>query len=362
MGMTFGIYLVGQFLTKISIAFAVCLGLIFIFDLMELLRRSAKGGEASFALLSGMAALHTPSVAEKALPFAVLFGAMWAFLMLTRSNELVVARAAGVSVWQFLLPMVLVGAFLGLFAMTAYNPVAAAMVRQFETYEAKYIRGRTSLLTVSPGGLWLRQNTESGPSVIHALRAYDGGQRLEDVTIYRYRGTDLFVSRFDSQSAVLKEGHWELNDVWRSEPNKPPVELDRVKIETPLTLDQIQESFAPPETLSFWELPGFIQILEESGFTATRHRLHWHALISLPILLCAMIIVAATFSLRIARLGGMATMVGGCVFSGFILYFLTDLSLAMGLNGVLPAMFAAWTPAVVATLLALTTLFHLEDG
>ena len=48
--------------------------------------------------------LHTPTVAEQALPFAVLFGSMIAFLNLSRKLELVVARAAGVSVWQFLAP------------------------------------------------------------------------------------------------------------------------------------------------------------------------------------------------------------------------------------------------------------------
>lgn len=362
MGLTFGTYIVRQLLTRIAIVFGVCLGLIFVFNLIELLRRAANAEEASFALLSGMAVLQSPSVAEKALPFAVLFGAMWALLKLTRSNELVVARAAGVSVWQFLTPMILVGAVLGIFAVTVFNPVAATMISSFETYEAKYIRGRTSLLAVSAGGLWLRQNTDSGPSVIHALRASGGGQRLEDVTVFQFQGTDVFVSRIDARTAVLQDGYWELSDAWRSGPNVPPVKLDTTTIETPLTVDQIQESFAAPETMSFWELPGFIETLEQSGFSATRHRLYLHALISLPMLLCAMIIVAATFSLRSVRFGGIAAMVGGCVLAGFVLYFLTDLALAFGLSGVLPPMFAAWAPAMLATLLALTSLLYLEDG
>ena len=56
---------------------------------------------------------RTPAVAEQVLPFAVLFGSMAALLQLSRKLELVVARAAGISAWQFLQPGILVAALLG---------------------------------------------------------------------------------------------------------------------------------------------------------------------------------------------------------------------------------------------------------
>ena len=62
------------------------------------------------ALLLEMAALKLPHTAQDVMPFAVLFGTMLAFWRLTRSNELVVARAAGVSVWRFLTPAIAGGA------------------------------------------------------------------------------------------------------------------------------------------------------------------------------------------------------------------------------------------------------------
>ena len=43
--------------------------------------------------MAWLSLLHTPIVAEQALPFAVLLGSMIAFLNLSRRLELVVARA-----------------------------------------------------------------------------------------------------------------------------------------------------------------------------------------------------------------------------------------------------------------------------
>ncbi len=75
-----------------------------------------------------------------------------------------------------------------------------------------------------------------------------------------------------------------------------------------------------------------------------------------------MILIAATFSLRPARRGGVGRMIGLGVASGFLLYFLSDLVFALGLSARIPVMLAAWAPAAVSSLLGLAMLLHLEDG
>ena len=58
----------------------------------------------------------------------------------------------------------------------------------------------------------------------------------------------------------------------------------------------------------------------------------------------------------------MGLLATGGVLAGFLLYFLTDLVLALGASGAIPVVLAAWTPAGVSSLLGLAMLFHLEDG
>jgi lipopolysaccharide export system permease protein len=351
-----------QLLGGIGAIFALFMALMFLGSMAELMRRTSGNAEVNFSILMMMAGLQLPALSERALPFAVMFGALWSYIRLGRNHELVVIRASGVSVWQFLVPGIGIALMIGIAAISVYNPISASFTSRFEQLEAKYLRGQASLLAVSPSGLWLRQADPRGQSVIHALRVSNQGRDLEDVIIFLYEGGDKFIGRIDAAKAVLRDGYWEITDAVRTGPNQHQQSLASDRLATSLTLERIQDSFASPETMSFWDLPDFINVLEEAGFSAVRHRLHWHSLLAMPLLLCAMILIAATFSLRASTRSGIATVVLGALVTGFVLYFLTDLALALGRTGRLPVLLSAWTPAGVSILLGVSLLLHLEDG
>lgn len=356
------VYIGRQFLLGIGIVFAVFLCLIVIFDLIELLRRAAGHTEATIPVVIELTLLRLPSLAQQTLPFAVLFGGMLTLNRMTRTHELIVARSSGVSAWQFLAPGLLIALGIGVLTMTVFNPVASAMVSRYEQLEAKTLRGQTSMLAVSDSGLWLRQSDAMGQSVVHALRVANQGVELEDVIIFLYEGTDEFVRRIDARSASLKKGYWELTDAVITGPELQAKFFKTFRLTTSLTLEQIQESFASPEALSFWALPRFIDTLEKAGFSAVRHRLYWHSILAQPLLLCAMVLIAAMFSLRLTRRGGTGLLAAVGVAFGFLFYFLSDFVRAYGGTGEIPPIMAAWIPAGACALLGMGTLFHLEDG
>jgi lipopolysaccharide export system permease protein len=140
------------------------------------------------------------------------------------------------------------------------------------------------------------------------------------------------------------------------------VHEDDVLLKTDLTTAQIQNSFAEPKTLSFWQLPAFIHTLEKAGFSALRHRMYWHGTLASPFLLCAMILIAAVFSLRLPRRGGVVMLIVVGVVTGFMVYFLTNFISAFGQSGEMPVVLAAWAPAMIALMIGSGLLLHLEDG
>jgi lipopolysaccharide export system permease protein len=361
---TLSLYISRQFVFWLLVVFGLFVLTAFIFDAVELLRRGAGPGreDATFTLLVEMAVLRVPFMAQKVLPFAALIGAILTLTRMTRTQELVVTRAAGVSVWQFLLPALLIAALLGSFVVTVFNPFAAAMVSRFEQMEARFLQGKSSLFALSDTGVWLRQTDGDRPTVIHALRLDKETLTLHEVIILQFEDDDRFVRRIDAKEAKLAEGYWEIRNALMTGPDQPAATASTYRLATALSLEQIENSFAPPETISFWSLPAFIRVLEESGFSAVRHRLHWHATLAIPLLLCAMVMIGATFSLRLSRRGGVWLLVVAGILAGFLLYFLSDLVLALGLSGKLPPWLAAWAPGGVSMLLGVASLFHLEDG
>ena len=358
---TLFLYVARQYFIWLAVVFFGFAALLLIFDSVDLLRRAASRSHVSTGLVLEMAVMRLPGLAQLLFPFAVLFGAMFAFWRLTRSQELVVARSAGVSVWQFLAPALALTFIIGLFKITLFGPFAAALLGRFERLEAAHFSNRPSTSGLFPSGLGLRQTDGTGHAVLHAERVLADRATLENVVVFRFARGDRFVARIDAEAATLGSGRWELRRGQLTTPEDPLAGQAIAALATDLTWRQIEDSFAPPETLALWELPGFIQMLEAAGFSALRHRLHYHATLASPMLLCAMVLIAATFSLRPGRRGNGHLVAGGLA-TGFSLYIASDLIAALGLSGRLPVELAAWAPASICLLLGGTTLLHLEEA
>ena len=346
--------------------------LVALFDLIELLRRAATRPDANFVLVSQIAALRLPYVAMQILPFAVLLGGIIAFWRLTRFSELVVARAAGISAWGFLAGPVLVALLLGLGASTALSPLSSAMLARAERLDQIYLRNVGGITALAGGRLWLRQADDGlqhqGVAIISgrpmATRELRPGEalRLAEVTVWRLSAEDRPLARIEAASALLQPGRWRFEGAVVFGADRLASAPQNLDFPTELTPERIENSFATPDTLSLWALPEFIKILEDAGFSAIRHRLHFQSLLALPLLAIAMALLAAGFSMRSARRGGVARMIAGGVSAGFALFVLDKITGEFGEAGTLPVILAAWAPAGAGFLLAAALLLHLEDG
>ena len=337
------------------------LGVIVLATTVDLLDRLATK-DASLAVAVEMVLLKLPFLSQEVMPFTVLFAGLACFWRLTRSHELVVTRAAGISIWQALAPVLGVSLLVGAITVAVLNPIASVLLSRFEQLEARYVHNQASTLSVSRQGLWLRQADAGGQSVIHASHITHETMILHNVIVFRFAEADRFIGRIDAERAVLRPGHWLLSNAWKSSPGTREQFVETLEIPTELSRAKILDSFAPPETISIWNLPAFIELLENAGFSATHHKLQLHRLLSTPLLFAALVLLAASFSLRQQRRGRVGMVILGGVLTGFLLYFVSNIVFALGLSGEIPVVLSAWAPASVTLMLGIAVLLHLEDG
>ncbi len=368
MAVTLSLYIARQFSFAVLSVLAALTGIVSLFDFIELLRRSATKADATFAIVFEIAALRIPFGAMQILPFAVLLGGILAFWRLTRSSELIVARAAGISAWHFLSAPLLCSIFFGAFATAAVSPLASAMLARAETLDNTYIRTAAGSTALTGGQLWLRQSDHEldpkGIAIVHARSLSIAHDVLvaHGVSVFRLDAQDRFLARLEATQATLRPGYWQLDDTRRMLPDHLPEDIGSQRLPTDLTVGRVQDSFASPDTLSVWALPDFIDLLERSGFSAIRHRIHFQSLLALPLLAGTMALVSAGFSMRTTRRGGVAQMIAGGVAAGFTLFVVSKVAEEFGQSGALPAALAAWAPALAGLMLAVSLLLHLEDG
>src|ERR1044072_2885153 len=162
-GATLGRYLSMRFIKSIAMVFGTVFGLVYTLDFVEFMRRAGDAAAATPALMAQLSLYRTPSIAEQVLPFAILFGSMAALLQLSRKLELVVARAAGISAWQFLQPGLFVALALGAAAVGIYNPVSAMLKQRSTEIEARIFAKATK--AGSGKDLWIRQRGLDGEAI-----------------------------------------------------------------------------------------------------------------------------------------------------------------------------------------------------
>lgn len=358
---TFGRYLTKRFTRAIVGVFSTFFFLIGTLDFVELMRRAGDSPIATTPRIVQLALFRAPAVAEQIFPFAALFGGMFALLTLSRKLELVVARSVGVSAWQFLQPAAAVAGVIGLVSIMIYNPVAAELKRKATALETRlFVRsGGKSGLTQE---IWLRQRSVDGQAIIRAAGALPDEDGLSQVAFFIFNPDGSFKERIDARQALLRPGHWELADARSTSATEEPQSYKSYVLATTLEPEQMRQSFTPPDAVGFWSMPAVIDRTQRAGLDTTPYELRYQSLMARPLLLIAMVLVAASVSLRFFRFGGVTKLVIGGVAAGFVLYVATQLSEELGSSGIVNPIVAAWLPAALGAMLGALALLHQEDG
>jgi len=355
-------YIARRFLMTILGTFLLCAVLIFMIDFVELLRQSGKFGSVRAGRLIWMTLLRLPAYTEILLGFAVLVGSIGALLMLNRKSELAVMRSSGMSVWQFLRPGVLVACLLGVFAVAAFNPFAAAARTEAERLFAESFGREANIMRTQSYGNWLRQDGPDGASVINAGAHSRRGLTLTAVSIFQFDTEGRFVERIDGARAQLQDGYWEVRDAWVSRMGREPEKFNAYMVSTYLTPERVQDALGSVISLSVWELPGLIEAADKAGLSTSRYRIQLELLLSRPLLLITMVLLGATVSLRSFRSGRVQTMVVTGMIGGFGFFLLMEISRQVGVAGLVPPSVAVWVPLIVTTMVSTAVLLHQEDG
>jgi lipopolysaccharide export system permease protein len=115
-------------------------------------------------------------------------------------------------------------------------------------------------------------------------------------------------------------------------------------------------------TISFWQLPGFIELAEKAGLSASAYKVQYALFWSRPFLLVAMVLLGATVSLRSFRFGGVQRMVIFGLIAGFGFFLMAEVTRQVGVAGLVSSHAAAWVPVTMAIFGSLTVLLYQEDG
>ncbi len=361
-----GRYLSKQIVYTFLLVLVTIMGIIMMFDAIEALRRISGRDDTGMSYVVVYTLTRLPQTVEKVLPFIMMVAAMIVFWRVSKSNEYVIIRSAGVSIWGFLAPVLLSVLLIGFINVAFINPFSAKMYEWHETIKYRFSTHNPKAMLFSSKGLWIREALDDDRVLViqaKSLRQEEGETlSMRDINLLEMDRNAQILRHIDGLVGTLKNNKLLLRGVRIYETGKETKNLPQMVYDTNINLQRIKENFVDPDAISFWNLPSTIQFYETSGFSAQRHRMRWLSLLASPFLLAAMVLLSALFALKANfRQGGVMFMIVAGITTGFVVYFTSQLIYAFGINGYIPVWLAVWSPIAIVFLLGATFLIQKEE-
>lgn len=360
-----GSYLIKQTILSFLYVLAVICAIIMMFDMIEILRRTSGRHEVSVGFLLQYVIAKLPETVDKVIPFIVMVATMITFWKISKTNEFVIIRAAGVSIWGVLTPVLLAVFVIGMFWVAVINPISAKLFEVKETLSYRLKTDNPNAFLFSNKGLWIREGKgQDVVAIINAngLNLQDDVLWLQDVSIMETDEKMQVLRRIEAFVATLEDGVLNLKDVRIYKSGQKAEIINSLAYPTEMNLQRIKDNFIDPEAISIWNLPDTIRFYETSGFSVLRYQMRYLSLLALPFLLMAMVLVAGIFSLKASqRQGGVLWMIIFGIVTGFAVYFTSQVISAFGINAYIPVWFAVWAPAIVVASLSVSVYLHREE-
>lgn len=350
-----------NFLSSFGVSLLCLFSIIILFDFAEIQRRtSAK--EVSFFMKLNMVLLRAPHFLEQILPFLVFIAAIFVFWRMNRTNELIIFRSTGISLWRLILPISLTALLIGFIDLTAFNPLAVAMQARYEKLAKHSFGAEGEDIKVSATGLWLSEKVGPNQIIYRADKINLNKLEFEGINIIFVSPQNKFLERIDARLALIKGNQLLLKEGWHVEGGRPAVKFSEKTI--PTTLDQlkIKKLKVSRGFYSFKELPSYIKLLQSSGLNSLKYQMYWHSMLAGAFWVGAMVLLAAAFACRPYRQGKTLLMIMLGLLIGFSLYFFKDMTFALGAAGALPPYISAWLPPLVTIMVGAAAVFYQEDG
>jgi LPS export ABC transporter permease LptG len=345
------------YLRVFALTFLGMLGIFYIATFIDLSDKLFKGSATGTQLMLFLW-YSTPQFIYYLLPLSALVSTLVTVGLLTKSSELIVMRACGISLYRVAVPVLVLGFVWSGALFGLEESILAKSNRQAE--QLKHIMRGGSPRTFD---VMNRQWIASEDGKLYHYSYFDPRLNLlNGLSIYEFDELGWRIKkRTQVHQAAYKNQTWEADKGWtRTFDGKNDSSVYTPFAKQTLTLEPVSyfaREQPDAERMSFSDLKKYIGSLRTSGFDVVPYTVALHRKVSFPFVAVVMTLIGVPFAVTTGRRGalygiGIGIALAICYWGLFILFT------AIGSAGMLAPVLAAWAPNVlfltVASYLLLT--------
>ena len=296
--------------------------------------------------------------------FIFLFSGIFFFVKFLKNNELNSIKLSGISNLLSILTPALLSFGIGLFIIFAITPISAEGIKFYEKYKRNYSQN-DNLIVINDSGLWFMEKNEQNYKIIRADKIVDNDfSKFYNSTIYTLDTDFNFINRYDSKLVFINKKEWILENtkLLSGNDNAQKKEERDYTLNSSIDINELKNLFTNANTISFWDILNSIKKLNDRGYSGDELKIKFHKYLSLPIYLFSMIILATVFTINIKKNYSNFIYVFFGIVLGIVIYFLNDLSIALGIAGKMPLVISVWIPIFLILVISAINLIKINEN
>ena len=296
--------------------------------------------------------------------FIFLFTGIFFFVKFLKNNELNSIKLSGISNLLSILTPALLSFGIGLFIIFAITPISAEGIKFYEKYKRNYSQN-DNLIVINDSGLWFMEKNEENYKIIRADKIVDNDfSKFYNSTIYTLDTDFNFLNRYDSKLVFINKKEWILENtkILSGNDNAQKKGGKDYTLKSSIDINELKNLFTNANTISFWEILNSIKKLNDRGYSGDELKIKFHKYLSLPIYLFSMIILATVFTINIKKNYSNFIYVFFGIILGIVIYFLNDLSIALGIAGKMPLTISVWIPIFLILVISAINLIKINEN
>lgn len=359
--LTLSFYLTKKFFKDFFLYLGLFTAVIQIFTIIDVLRKRDVNENTVLPILK-LLILKTPYIADTIMPYMVVLSVIYSLNHFSRSNELVVIKSFGISIWQIITPVITAFFAFAVFYVAVINPFVALTYKGYNRYKTLLGGADESLVEISANGIWLKDKSDVNiDSYIHAEKILDHGKYLSKVRFYLH---DKFTNKsriIIAPQVTIYDEQLIATQATLYKADSEPEFLKQITLKSKFKQTETME-IIPLRSVSVWDFYKTIEKLSKLGFSVLRYKYYFYKALCLPLLILSLVIFAIPIGISSFSRSHINIKLALGMVSSLVLYFIFNLLGALTELGNLPIHIAVIVPPVIFSSLGLALIFHLEDG
>jgi len=347
MNITLTKYLTKNYLKTILVASFIFAALSVILNLFEEQNFFKDHDHSNILLPLMMSLLKTPEILYSLFPFVILVSAIFVFLQLSRTNEIIPIKTAGKSNLSIISLFSIITFIIGILLVVGVTPITSILTEKYLEVKSGYTKNNDYLAAITANGIWIKEKKEKSSSLIRAKQLKNNN--LINVSLYQFDEKNNLIARIEAANANIKTKKWRLNNViiYRADDKNSVEKIDRAIYQSAYDVQSIKNIYANINTVSFWKIKDVIELYKKRGYSTAEYEGLFQKSLAFPFFLLSMVFLAAVGIFSTGYKGNFFYYITFSVFSCVFVYYFNDFSKALGQTGKLPIVVSIWMPILV---------------